>query len=223
MASWSLHPVRVAMNLDTLAYRIKYNFPAAFQVFYSITRGVAVVRHKRGRQAALACATIRGTISGRDSVIRPLESDDTGLVQTFLSGLPKEHLRYFQPHGMDHNAISGVLSSRAYCCYGVFVEEQIKAYCLIKLFPTRNAYIGRLVAPDCAGQGIGKFLSRYLCWQSSIIQVTPSSTIHRNNFPSLASHRAVRETAITDELPNGFVRVVYPKTESDSHPPELHL
>lgn len=223
MASSSVQFVRVAMNLDTLAYRIKLTFPTAFRMAYALSRGVTSIRHKRGRQAALSCATIHGSINGENAVIRPLASKDTVPVHTFFTGLPGQHLQYFQPHGLDRRSISMVLSSRAYCSYGVFVADVLKAYGLIKLFPTRNAYIGRLVAPDRASQGIGKFLSRYLCWQASIIGVTPSSTIHKDNLPSLASHKAVREVVIADELPNDYVRVIYPQLESDSFPPELRL
>lgn len=211
------------MSIDRIAYIVRSKVPWLFNVVERLATEITVLRHSRRRRAALKVGCLSGTVQGCDATVRPIRLEEAGSLSLFFEILPEEYLTFFHPHSFSPRGLRKVLESEAFCCYGVFINDEIKAYGLIKLFPTRNAYIGRLVAPDRASQGIGKFLSRYLCWQSSIIQVTPSSTIHKDNLPSLASHKSVRKVVMADELPNGYVRVVYPQMESDSHAPELSL
>lgn len=211
------------MSIDSIAYRIKHTFPAAFKVLYGVARGVAEVCHRRGRQTALELSTIRGTIDGENSVIRPFGSNDVDAVYTFFTDLPVQHLQHFQPHGMDRQSISRVLSSRAYCCYGLYVSNSLAAYCLIKLTPNRNAYVGLLVAPSMTGKGIGKFLWRYLIWQSLQMGLQPCATIHEHNLSSLHSLRSVEDNLLQTSLPGNYLRITISPDNRHAQSPELML
>ena len=211
------------MAIDTIAYAVKYRFPTLFGFAYTFARAAAAVRHGRRRRSALGAATLSGHVGALPGQIRPLDRRDVNVLHTFFARIPHEHLRHFHPHGVSQHALRRVVQSPAYCCYGLFVDGQLSAYGLLKLAPWKRAYMGRLVLPDCVSRGMGKFLSRYLSWQSYLIGVVPGSTIHKENAVSLASHRAVRPIEIVEELPGGFYRVLYPVMEADMVPPVLEL
>lgn len=206
-----------------MVYGIKQRFPLVFRFMDSSSRFFTSVRHRKRRNGALQESCIGGKANGKDASIRKLSLSDTELLAEFLHSVPEEHVQFFHPHGFSKCEIEKVLNSSAFCCYGLFMEDEIVAYALIKLFPTRNAYIGRLVSPTLTGLGIGKFLSRYLCWQAYLMRVVPGATIHKENMASLRSAQSVRKVEIREELTGGYMRLSYPVMDSDKSKPELNL
>lgn len=124
--------------------------------------------------------------------------------------MPEEHLRYFRPHGFDDASLRRVLRSRAYLNYGLFLEERLIAYALLKISPTGSAFIGLMVHPDYAGVGLGRFIARYLYWQASLAGLRARSTISEHNPASLRSHQAVADFRIVSRLPNDYMLIEFP-------------
>jgi hypothetical protein len=122
---------------------------------------------------------------------------------------------------MDYRSLRRVLRRRDVMTYGLFIEDRMTAYALLKLFPTGRAYIGRLISSALTGIGLGKFLSRYLYWQSRMLGFRPCSTIHDDNIASLRSHAAVRSYTVSARLSDGFNLVEFTLTNQDDEKPEL--
>jgi hypothetical protein len=195
--------------MERLAYLIKYRAPGLFRVIERAGRTVTVLRFGRRRERALANARIRGTVGGRPAEIRPMEEGEVARLTDFLAAMPEEHLRFFHPHGFDAREVERVLRSRAFMAYGLFVEGEFVAYGLLKLSPGGSAFRGRLVAPSFIGLGLGRFLSRYLEWQSLLSGLRPRATISRRNLASLNSLDVSGEVKVVSELPNDYLLIEF--------------
>jgi len=209
------------LSIDALAYRLKQNMPWAFQCIEYASTAITVMRHSRRRAAALGTGTIHGTIGGSVASIRPLSVEDLGVVSHFFSVLSEDHLRFFHPHSFAELELQNVLNSKTRCCYGLYKEDQLVGYCIIKLFPTKNAYCGRVLAPSILGRGLGKFLWQYLIWQAALMGVTPNATVNRNNLPSIHSLKSIRPDVRYFSIQNDELRVVIPSSPYDQLLPEL--
>ena len=109
-------------------------------------------------------------------------------------------MAYFHPHEFGRADLTAVLRSRSFMTYGLFVEDALAAYALLKLAPTGSAFIGLLVGPAHTGKGLGRFIVAYLYWQASLAGLRTRSTISRHNPASLRSHQAVAHFAVIAEL-----------------------
>ena len=147
---------------------------------------------------------------GQTAVMRPLTVDDLDALHVFLEAQPEDHLRYFHPHRFDRASLRRVLRSQAFLNYGLFLDDRLSAYALLKVAPTGSAFIGRLVAPEYAGLGLGRFIARFLYWQASLAGLRARSTISRHNPASLRSHEAVARFKVVAELPNDYLLIEFP-------------
>lgn len=209
--------------IDRLAYTVKQRSPRTYNLLFKLTRSVTAIRHGPSRRRAYRSAQISGSISGRDAIIRPLYDYDGDSLSGFLSSLPEEYLTYFHPHSFTPDAVGELLQSTTTCCYGIFQEKEIVGYCLVKLFPTTNAYCGLIVSPCFAGIGLGKTMWQYLIWQCVLMRVKPCATIYRENMASMGSLRAIRKTLGISPLSDGYLRITIPVTEHDKTPPKFAL
>jgi hypothetical protein len=207
--------------VDHFAYLVKQYLPFLFPLIEWLARGVTRIRFGRAIESAQVAATLNGTVGQRAATIRPLGLEDSGRLHAFLDSLPEKHLKFFHPHGFGLGQIKTVLASRAYANYGIFVDDELVAYALLKLAPTATAYIGLLVCPEQGGLGLGKFIVHYLYWQASLAELRTRSTISRQNPGSLRCHEAVSEFRVVAELPNHYVMIEFPQKEVD--PPRLEL
>jgi len=205
--------------MEYLAYLLKNRWPGLFRLVAAMARGVTSIRYGRRLHQAAAKAKLEGEVLGRSAIMRPLNIEDSDQLQDFLRTIPETHLKYFQPHGFEKEALEEVLSSRAFQAYGLFVDGDMGAYALLKISPTGSAFLGRLVAPQFTGCGLGSFLSRYLYWQAGLAGLRPRSTISRHNTASLGSHQAAAEFNIIRELPNDYLLIEF--THSMTEPPTL--
>lgn len=195
--------------MDYLAYLIKQYVPFLFPAVASIARLLTTFRYGKCLMAARAQGTLDGQIDGKPAQIRPLGTEDVEGLGGFLRTLPDHHLEHFHPHDFDEPSIRLVLGSRAFVAYGLFVERRLLGYALLKVSPTGRAFLGRLLAPELTGLGLGSFLSRYLYWQCELAGVRPTSTINRHNLSSLESHRAVAQFEVIRELPNDYLLIEF--------------
>jgi len=211
------------MSLDSIAYRFKQRHPGVYAGLVTVAGSITALRHGRARNNAVSRGTIKGIVRDAPAVIRPLVVDDLDALSRFFTSLPDSHFKYFRPHGFSSSALRKVLKSPAYICYGVFRDGEIIAYCLIKLFPTKHAYGGRIASPRFTGIGLGKYMWRYLIWQCTQLGVKPNSTIHNDNLASLGSLRAVQPNIALSPLPGGYQRIEIPIWNIAVDPPELNL
>jgi hypothetical protein len=96
------------------------------------------------------------------------------------------------------------------------------AYGLIRITPTRAAYIGTMVAESHAGRGVGKLMARYLYWQTAQMGLDAYLTISDENPVSLRSHSPDRTLQKVQSLgAKGYALYKAPRIEADSAPPIL--
>ncbi len=209
--------------LDRVVYVIKQKIPFVYTLLEKVSSGLTSFLYRGGIQRAMDAGTLTGTVEGKKAVIRCLSVADMEPLTEMLERQPEDHLTYFHPHGFDRDTLCRVLRRRSVMTYGLFVDDRLCAYALLKLFPTRKAYLGRLVSPELAGKGLGKFLSRYLYWQAYLLGFQPCSTINKNNLASLKSHEAVRPFHVVSTLSNDFLLIRFELTESDTSAPLLDL
>lgn len=211
------------MPIDSIAYTIRSKSPTLFNLIETALSGLTRLRYSRRRKRAIAAAEVSGSVRGRFGTIRSLVDKDLTTLHAFLSGIPAQYFSYFHPHSFSMDGLHKVLSSTRISCYGLFVDADLVAYCLIKLFPTRQAYCGLIVHPEYAGWGIGKFLWRYLIWQSYLLGALPAATVHMDNVASLRSLQAVEPQTGTHKLRNGYLRLTIPIRTENRERPELRL
>jgi len=208
-------------HLDSFMYKLKHRFPLLYRFLEMLGAGFTVWKYRKKIIQVTRENRVVGKIQGLRAEIRMIGVNDSFQFLQMIAGIPKEHLKFFSPHGMDEHSIRRVLSRMDILTYGLFVEDQMKAYALLKLFPTGKAYIGRLVLPELTGLGIGKFLSRYLYWQAYLLKIQPCSTIHDDNIASLHSHQSVRPFCVVGRLPGNFNLIEFKISEEDKSSPEL--
>lgn len=209
------------IRLDRLVYKLKLKFPELYRVIETLGGCMTVLRYRGPLRLVEEENRIIGMVLGKKAEMRLIGPEDTYALREMIAGIPKEHLKFFSPHGMDEKSIHHVLKRRNFLTYGLFIEGRMKAYALLKLFPTGKTYIGRLILPELTGLGLGKFLSRYLYWQAHLLGFQPCSTIHNDNIASLRSHESVRPFTVGARLPGGFNLIEFQISEEDKNKPEL--
>jgi len=209
--------------IDRLAYRIKQKLPWVYGMASWSARFVTLALYGRRIARARRQAHVEGTVCGSEAVMRAIGAADLDAMMAMLETMPEKHLEFFHPHGLDRQSVRKVLARRDMMTYGLLVEGKMQSYALFKLFPTRKAYIGRLVAPAMTGLGIGRFLSRFLYWQATLLKFQPCSTIHVDNMASLKSHAAVRPYSIVAKLPKGFQLIRFSLMPEDGAPPQIDI
>ncbi|MCG5497805.1 GNAT family N-acetyltransferase [Ectothiorhodospira variabilis] len=196
--------------MERLAYLIKQRFPIIFRGIEALARAITGVRFSCGRSRALAVARLEGAVGDQAAFMRPLGADDVECLGRFLARMPESHLCFFHPHGFEPADLERVLRSSAFMTYGLFVEDELVAYALLKLSPTGSAFIGLLVEPGHTGRGLGRFLVGFLYWQASMAGLRARSTISRHNAASLKSHEAVTQYRVVGDLPNDYLMIEFP-------------
>ncbi len=196
--------------MEKVAYLIKHRFPGVFGLIERLAQFMTILRYGRRISAATNSARVDGHVGGRLAVMRALGQEDLHRLHIFLEALPPEHTQYFRPHGFDLPSLKHVLTSRAFLNFGLFVEDDLVGYALLKVAPTGSAFIGRVLRPDFVGKGLGSFFARFLYWQASLAGLRARSTISRSNTASLRSHQAVADYKIVAELPDDYLLIEFP-------------
>ncbi len=196
--------------MDRLAYLIKTHAPGLFVIIERLARLVVTLRYRRRVHAAKQDALTTGTVQGQQATMRVLTVDDAPQLHTFLNNTSADWLQYFQPHPFDEKHLKRILASSAFLTHGLFIDERLQAYGLLKLTPTGSAFIGLLVDPKMTGLGLGTFIVDHLYWQASRLRLRARSTISTSNPASLKSHQAVAQYRVVAELPNNYIMIEFP-------------
>jgi len=208
---------------DRIFYILKKKLPIFFEAASLIGRLATVLFFPKSISHAEQHARIEGSVLGRPGVIRCLSPRDLTQLREMIAEMDSRHLKYFLPHDLDAVSLARVISRRDIMTYGLFVDDRMCAYAILKLFPTKKAYIGRLVSARMTGLGIGKYLSQFLYYQASLLAFQPCSTIHQDNLASWKSHASVRPFTIASELLGGYRLIKFDLLPEDQKPPELRI
>ena len=93
------------------------------------------------------------TRTGLDARIRFLTTTDESNFAEMLSGLQG---RYGPPHAVDATGASTALTRFSYLPFGIFVEEKLSGYLLLRLFYPSRAVTGIWTLPDTHNLGLGQ-------------------------------------------------------------------
>jgi hypothetical protein len=196
--------------MEKLAYLVKRRFPAIFHIMERLAVYVTVIRFGARAKHAFDQAIIAGIIRGKAAVMRGLDISDADKLHSFLQSIPGPHMQYFKPHDFELPVLQQVMASKAILNYGLFVENEMVGYGLLKLSPTGSAFMGLVLHPDFTGCGLGSFISRFLYWQASLAGLRPRATISLRNIASMRAHQAVADYKVVSELPNDYLLIEFP-------------
>ena len=108
--------------MEYLAYRLKKRVPSIFAMIERVARVVVTLRFGRCITAAEKRSLVEGVINDRPAQMRALHPSDLADIKDFFDDLPKDWLKYFNPHSFGAAGLSSVLKQRAFLKYGLFVD-----------------------------------------------------------------------------------------------------
>lgn len=208
--------------ITQLLYTLNRRAPALFAPIRLASGMTARMVHGRSIGRARANAEIAFEQAGVRRVLRPLTADDVGPLSAFLAQQEQARFSFFRPHGFDRGALARHLNSPQFLSYGLFENDQLVAYGLIRITPTRAAFLGSMVAETHGGRGVGKLMARYLYWQTAAMGLDNYLTISTDNPASLRSHSPGRELEKVQTLnEDGYALYRAPQIASDLDRPDL--
>lgn len=196
------------MRVEEIAYRVRGRFPAAFARLQKLIEVALHLGLRRARSRAASDSRVEFVTNGQRACLRMLGVADADLLVALMESASEHELEFFRPHAFDEAGVRRVLKLAAYWPYGLFLDDRLIGYALIKFTPARTGFIGRYIAAEFVGRGFGKAMVRYMYWQFAKAGVKPMATVHRRNYPSLRSHRESR-AEIVQELNNGYLLIRY--------------
>jgi RimJ/RimL family protein N-acetyltransferase len=217
-----VEPRKGFMAVDKIGYIIKQRLPFIFGILEVIVGYQSYLASRTVIRRALEQARLEGRVGGVPACMRPITIDDAEAFLSFLANIPEKHFIFFRPHGFGREEIYRILAKPYYLTYGLFVNDRLIGYCLLKLYPGRKAFLGRILSPEYTGLGIGKFFSRFLRWQAAVIGFRLRSTISEDNLVSMQSHKSVGGMEVISDLPNGYKLIEFTVTDPGL-PPQLQM
>jgi hypothetical protein len=122
------------------------------------------------------------TRTGLDARIRFLQPSDQSAFAEMLSGLKG---RYGPPHAVDASGASAALARVSYLPFGIFVEEKLSGYLLLRLFYPSRAVTGIWTLPDTHNLGLGQEALKQTAAFSRAEDLPDYATIPIDNHNSL--------------------------------------
>lgn len=206
-----------------LLYRLNRTVPLLLAPVRLASGALARRVHATGIRDAMAKAELSAHADGVRRVLRALEPGDIEPLAAFLVLQQRDHFSYFRPHSFDRPALHRHLRASQFLSYGLFEDGVIIAYGIIRITPTRSAFIGSMVSQSHAGQGVGKLMARYLYWQVASMGLHAYLTISDDNPASLRSHSPDRTLEKVQSLNDaGYSLYRAPRVAEDDSPPELN-
>ena len=197
------------MQLDQIGIFLKKHCQPLYRVLETAMGGAVYFRDKVTIDKALSESAIKGSVGGKEACVRALKVEDLDAFERFFSGFSDDYLEFFKPHGFSRRELLSILKKPYYLLYGLFVEDEIVGYGILKLFWGRKAFRGRLVAQSWGGKGIGHYLSQYINWQCEKLGFRARSTISKHNHASLKSHEIEGHYTVLSELPNDYMLIEF--------------
>jgi hypothetical protein len=208
--------------LQGILYNLNRHAPVLFVPIRFTSGALARLVHANAIGKAISRATLTERNDGQLISAKLLQTDDVEAFAKFTESQSSPHFEFFHPHGFDHKSLTRHLKSKQFLSYGIFEDSSMIAYGLIRITPTRAAYIGTMVAESYAGRGVGKLMARYLYWQTAQMGLDAYLTISDDNPASLRSHSPDRTLQKIQSLgAKGYALYKASRVEADNVPPIL--
>jgi hypothetical protein len=150
---WSRGFAQLQDRAEEWIYRLNEREHWIFRLYDAFNEAwAALVFRGLRRRAGRLDRPIRAR-GGLDARVRFLHPEDEG---AFAQLLGKFDFRYLPPHGLDPAAARRALRRRSYLPFGIFVEERLVGYLLLRLFFPRRAVTGIWTLPETYNLGLGQ-------------------------------------------------------------------
>lgn len=209
------------MIIDKFGYLLKKRFRPLYNVAELISGYTVYFFNRKSIRRTLSVARLEGVVKGKDAYIRPLLSDDVERLARYFEDIPEHKFEFFKPHGFSRKELMKVLRWPHFLQYGLFVEDELVGYCILKLYPGKKAFLGTLLSDGYTGCGLGKFLSLYVHWQTDLLGFRMRATIDFSNLASVGSHKSVGGFNVLGELSDNYRLIEFDPGPPDADPPKL--
>lgn len=163
-------------------YRLNEKGSFIFKVYDFSNEIFARIRFRGLRKRASQLNVPFMTRTGLDARIRFLTTTDASSFANMLAGLQG---RYGPPHPMDASGASTALTRFSYLPFGIFVEEKLCGYLLLRLFYPSRAVTGIWTLPDTHNLGLGQEALKQTAAFSHSEDLPDYATIPIDNHNSL--------------------------------------
>lgn len=208
----------MSISIDKIGIYIKKNLRPVYELAETLLGIWVYLANRKSIRSAISQSHQEGFFQGESLCIRQLKAEDITALSDFLNTLPESHLVFFRPHGFSKSALWICFHKPHFLMYGLFQNKALIGYALLKLFPGKKAFRGRIISQKDSGKGLGKLLSRYLDWQMGKLGFLARSTISRHNLASLKSHTVEGNFRVIDELEDDYILIEFlptPDSQSD--------
>ena len=144
---------RVQDGAEEAIYRLNEKGSFIFKVYDLSNEIFARFRFGALRKRASRLNVPFETRGGLAARIRFLAPSDQSAFAEMLAGLKG---RYGPPHPVDSSAATTALNRASYLPFGIFVEEKLSGYLLLRLFYPSRAVTGIWTLPDTHNLGLGQ-------------------------------------------------------------------
>jgi hypothetical protein len=138
---------------EELVYRLNERGHWLFRVYDWSNEVLAALRFAGLRRRAAALDVPLHTRGGLEARIRFLHPEDEG---TFADLCASLDARYLPPHPLDRASAGRTLRRRSYLPFGIFVDDELVGYLLLRLFYPSRAVTGIWTRPNTHNLGLGQ-------------------------------------------------------------------
>ena len=163
-------------------YRLNEKGSFIFKLYDFSNEVFARIRFRGLRKRAARLDAPFKTRTGLDARIRFLDSRDQSSFAEMLSGLQG---RYGPPHPADAVGAAAALTRFSYLPFGIFVEDELAGYLLLRLFYPSRAVTGIWTLPETHNLGLGQEALRQTAAFSRSEHLPDYATIPIDNHNSL--------------------------------------
>ena len=134
----------------------------------------------------------------------------------FFEAQSEETYTYFKPHGFDLKSLQKLYKNSSFYMFGVFDQNEIVGYFMIRFFINKNAIVGFFVDPKQQGKGIAKTMGRIMfeiCWNNHF---KVFATVSKLNLPALKSYKSINNYCIIKEINKEYLFIEF-KRENEKY------
>lgn len=147
---------------------------------------------------------------------RKLVLSDADSLHNLIKMQNSSDLEYFHPHDFDIVSIRKQLKNCSFLMMGAFHEEKMIGYFFLRFFINRQCFVGRLIAKEYRGKGIGTVMNDILYKTAWSMNFRCLSTISRDNIAVMRAHAKNPAYKVIKELNNNYMLVEFVKEDMKS-------
>ena len=147
----------------------------------------------------------------REFQFKKINKSELTQLSVFFNDQSAETYTYFKPHNFDVRTLTRLFNNCSFYMFGVFDQDQIVGYFMIRFFINKKAIVGFLVDPKQQGKGIAKTMGRIMfniCWSN---QFKVFATVSKLNIPAIKSYKSINNFVVLKELEDNFIFIEFKK------------